>query len=232
MFIPIGDDNARVSTRPWITWLIFAICAYVWYRQLYGSAAFTMGWSAVPYEVTHGIDLVSSNPLAENAQAPGPKPIQFTLISSMFMHGGWLHIIGNMVYLLVFADQIEHRLGHFRFLIFYVICGLIAGLAQVLSQPNSLIPILGASGAIAAVLGAYLFTTPRNRVTSLFFIFIVSTPAWVLLPLWFVLQVLALRSMDTSQVSNVAYLAHISGFIAGAILVHVMTPRSYAKRAR
>lgn len=235
MFIPIGDDNSRITTKPWVTWAITLACAYVWYRQLTGGDAFTMAWSATPYEITTGKDLTSPVAVTNNGEtaviphSPGPYPIQLTLLSSMFLHGSWLHGIGNMAYLLVFADQIEHRLGHWRFILFYIACGLVAGLAQVWSQPESPIPILGASGAIAGALGAYLVTTPRNTVKLLVFLWVVRTPAWFVLSLWIVLQIMALRAMDPAQVTGVAYLAHIGGFIAGAILVYVMTPRKSSR---
>jgi len=234
MFIPIGDDNSRVRITPWLTWAIVAACCYVWYRQLTGGEAYTMGWSAIPYEITHGVDLIHTQEIviegsAEKIQhARGPQPIYVTLLSSMFMHGSWMHLIGNMIYMLVFADQIEARLRRFRFLIFYVVCGLAAAMAQILSRPDSIIPILGASGAIAGVLGAYLVTTPRNPVLLLIFIWVITVPAWLVLGGWFALQLLALRGMDPSAVSGVAYMAHIGGFIAGAILVHALTPRRRA----
>lgn len=231
MFIPIGDDNSLVRIRPWLTWAIVATCCYVWYRQLTGGEAFTMGWSAIPYEISHGVDLVHTQDLVihgtvERIQhAPGPQPIYLTLLSSMFMHGSWLHLLGNMMYMLVFADQIEARLGRVRFLLFYLACGLAAALAQIYSRPDSVIPILGASGAIAGVLGAYLVTTPRNPVRLLILIWVVTVPAWLVLGVWFALQLLSLRTMDPSSVSGVAYMAHIGGFVIGSILVYLLTPR-------
>jgi membrane associated rhomboid family serine protease len=238
MFIPIGDDNSQRRSFPLITWVITGICAYLWYRQLTSGDAFTMAWSATPQEITSGHDLVA--PVAITTpegptiihHVPGPRPIQLTLLSSMFLHGSWGHILGNLLYLLVFADQIEDRLGRFRFVIFYLICGLVAAIAQVAGQPHSVVPILGASGAIAGTLGAYLTTKPRNRVRVLALIFVISVPAWLVLGLWFGLQLLAIRSMDPGQVSGVAYLAHVGGFVTGAILVHVMTPRRQTNLSR
>src|SRR5690606_13818873 len=123
---------------------------------------FTYAFSAVPFEITQGVDLVGPQPIPIDGQVfeiphePGPDPIWITLLTSMFMHGGWLHLAGNMLFLWIFGDNVEHRIGHVPFAVFYVVAGLIAALAQILVAPESIIPILGASGAISGVLGAYL----------------------------------------------------------------------------
>lgn len=239
MIFPIGDENSGLRRLPVVTWLVAGICAWLWYRQLTQGEAFTMAWSATPVEITHNRDLTS--PVAVTVgdrsvvidHTPGPWPVQLTLLSSMFLHGSWMHLLGNLMYLLIFADQIEDRLGRFRFAVFYLVCGLVAALAQVLSQPDSVIPILGASGAIAGTLGAYLVTTPSNPVKLLvFFIKVVRVPAWTVLSFWIVTQVLAVRAMAPGEVGGVAYLAHIGGFVAGAVLVHLMTPEKREARAR
>jgi membrane associated rhomboid family serine protease len=229
MFIPIGDDNSRRALTPYVVYGLMAANAAVWLLQLSQGEAFTNGYSAVPYEITHGDDLVGTTFLNIDGRAfplnhyPGPSPIQFTLLSSMFMHGSWMHIIGNMLYLGIFADQIEDLLGHARFLFFYILCGLAAGMAQIFYQMDSPIPCLGASGAIAGALGAYLIKFPTNRVRVLVFRYIMVMPAYVVLGLWIVLQFLSQISTGAGQASGVAYLAHIGGFFAGVILVFVLS---------
>ena len=190
MFIPLGDDNATRRTRPLLIYGLILANALVWLLQLSMGDAFTMGFSTVPYEITNGTDLVGvrrividGHPLALRHYA-GPQPIYLTLLTSMFMHGSWMHIIGNMLYLWIFGDQIEDRLGRVKFLIFYLVCGVAAGLAQVIYQPTSIIPALGASGAIAGVLGAYLVRHPRNQVRVLFVNRVVMLPALVVLGGW------------------------------------------------
>ncbi len=151
----------------------------------------------------------------------------FTLITSQFLHGGWWHLLGNMLYLWIFGDNIEEQLGHVRFLLFYLLTGLIAGLAQVIIEPNSVIPIVGASGAIAGVLGGYLLLYPLARVTTFIpvFIFIrVQLPAILVLGFWFVTQFFngaASIGMPTESSGGVAFFAHIGGFIAGFVLVRL-----------
>src|SRR5262249_54844914 len=151
-----------------------------------------------------------------------------TLLTSMFMHSGFLHIAGNMLYLWIFGDNIEDNFGHIKYAIFYIICGLAASMGQILVDPDSPIPSLGASGAIAGVLGAYLIMFPRNRIRTLFvgipiFIFFggFELPAIIVIGFWFILQVVNqyLSTMSSAQSGGVAYMAHISGFIAGVILL-------------
>ena len=156
---PLGDDNTARRTTPVVVYGLILMNAVVWLLQLTMGDAFTMGFSTVPYEITHGTDLVGVQRIEVGGEVhplrhfPGPTPIYLTLLTSMFMHGGWMHIIGNMVYLWTFGDQIEDELGHGKFLLFYLLCGLAAGLAQVFYRPDAVIPALGASGAIAGVLG-------------------------------------------------------------------------------
>jgi membrane associated rhomboid family serine protease len=225
MFMPLGDDNAARRTRPVVVYGLILVNVVVWLLQLSMGDAFTMGFSTIPYEITNGTDLVGTKRILVDGQSialrhyAGPVPIYLTLLTSMFMHGSWMHIIGNMVYLWIFGDQIEDRLGRARFLAFYLLCGLAAGLAQVLFQPKSMIPGLGASGAIAGVLGAYLVKHPTNRVRVLFINRVVALPALIVLGGWIVLQVISQVSVVGNAGGGVAYMAHIGGFVAGMVLI-------------
>ena len=227
MFIPIGDDNSGRRITPYLVFGLIGLNALVWYLQLTAGEAFTYGFAAIPFEITRGVDLVEATVVNIGGRAfpvpqyPGPAPIHLTVLSSMFMHGGWMHILGNMLYLWIFGDQIEDLLGHFRFLAFYLICGAVATMAQILYQPDSVIPTLGASGAIAGVLGAYLIKYPRNPVRVLMFRYVMVMPAMVVLGFWIVLQVLSQVGTASGQASGVAYMAHIGGFVAGVILILV-----------
>jgi membrane associated rhomboid family serine protease len=226
--LPLGDDNSARRTTPVVVYGLILVNALVWLLQLSQGDAFTMGFSTVPYEITHGTDLVGVKRIVVDGHAqalrhyPGPTPIYLTLLTSMFMHGGWMHIIGNMVYLFIFGDQIEDRLGRVKFLLFYLVCGIAASLAQVMFHPDSLIPALGASGAIAGVLGAYLVLHPRNRVRVLAFNAILHVPAIIVLGGWIVLQIISQVSV-VQGAGGVAYMAHIGGFVAGMILIFLLT---------
>jgi membrane associated rhomboid family serine protease len=225
MFLPIGDDNSERHRTPVVVYLLIAASALVWMLQLSRGDSFTMGFSTVPYEITHGVDLTGAKRIVVEGGAqtlrhyPGPTPIYLTLFTSMFMHGSWMHIIGNMAYLWIFGDQIEDRLGHLKFLLFYLLCGLAAGFAQVIYSPDSIIPALGASGAIAGVLGAYLVRHPGNRVRVLMFYQVVALPAIVVLGGWFLLQVVSQITVVKGAGGGVAYMAHIGGFVAGFVLI-------------
>lgn len=222
MFIPIGDDNSRRRRLPLVVWLLIAANSYMWLQELQYGELFIAAFAAIPYEIATGTDLVTTKyatlggDLVPIPQAPGPRPIYLTLISSMFMHGSWLHIIGNMLYLLIFGDQIEDRLGHLRFLVFYLVTGVIAGLAQVIAEPYSILPCVGASGAIAGVLGTYLILYPGNAIRVLVLRSIVAMPAVVVLGFWGVLQVIGHLGNPSSQ-AGVAYAAHLGGFGAGLL---------------
>jgi membrane associated rhomboid family serine protease len=224
MFIPLGDDNSERFTMPLVVYLLIAANAVVWLLQLSMGDRFTMGFSAIPYEITHGVDLVGLKRITVDGHSQvlqhfrGPTPIYLTLLTSMFMHGSWMHIIGNMLYLWIFGDQVEDRLGHAKFLGFYLACGLAAGLAQVLFNASSMVPGLGASGAIAGVLGAYLLRFPRNKVRVLFLRSIVPVPAVLVLGAWFVLQLISQVTVVKGG-GGVAYMAHIGGFVAGLVLM-------------
>ncbi|HET8568390.1 MAG TPA: rhomboid family intramembrane serine protease [Candidatus Limnocylindria bacterium] len=198
------------------------------------SEAFTYAFSTIPFEITSGTDLVGPQaiPLPDGTSEtlvhqPGPSPIWLTLFSSMFMHGGYEHIFGNMLFLFIFGDNIEKALGMVKYAAFYLVCGVLASLAHVLSAPESTIPSLGASGAISGVLAAYLVFFPHNRVRVLMgFRYVTQVPALLMIGLWAVLQfVNGLSSIAVSaQTSGVAWFAHIGGFIAGAILAFLLRP--------
>ena len=209
--IPLKDDNPT-RTFPFVTILIIVTNIVVYIYQLtLGQKAetlFILRAGAIPYEIIHFADI---HPLAFI-----PPPL--TLFSAMFIHGGFLHVAGNMLYLWIFGDNIEDRLGHFRFIVFYLLSGLIASLAHIIILPNSAIPMIGASGAIAGVLGAYFLLYPRAHVLTLvfffFFVDIIRIPALVFLGLWFVFQILS-----SGAGGGIAWYAHIGGFIGGAVLV-------------
>lgn len=234
-FFPIGDDNSRVRTTPWLVWTIIAINAGVWLLQLLWGERFTNGWSVIPYELANNVDVTKASASALQvvvvdgkahhiSQYPGPVPIQLTLLSSMFMHGSWMHIIGNMLYLWIYGDQIEDLLGRTRFILFYLLCGLVAGLAQVAMDPQSIIPNLGASGAIAGVLGAYLVKYPTNGVRVIVFNAVQVLPAFLVLGGWIALQLIEQwNSLAVKSAGGVAYMAHIGGFVAGMVLVFVFS---------
>lgn len=235
-FFPLGDDNSQRRSTPVLVYGIIALNAAMWAVQLARGEPFSNGWSTVPYEITHGVDLTGSSPLALQAievgghmhampQYPGPQPIQLTLLTAMFMHGSWMHIFGNMLYLWIYGDQIEDLLGKLKFIIFYLLCGFAAAAAQIMANPESIIPCLGASGAIAGVLGGYLMKYPTNGVRVILGNSVVVMPAFVVLGGWIALQVIEqMNSLaGKSGGGGVAYMAHIGGFVAGVILVFVFS---------
>ena len=233
---PIGDDNSQRTRTPFVIYGLIVLNLAFFFAQLALGDRFTMGWSAIPYEITHGTDLTATqlvragNEAVALPHAPGPEPIQLTLLTAMFMHGGWLHLLGNMLYLWVFGDQIEDLLGHGKFLIFYLGCGLAASFAQILVDTDSRIPTLGASGAIAGVLGAYLVKFPRNTVRMVSGFGFFHVPALVALGLWIAIQVFGHVGVVAGQSSGVAYMAHIGGFVAGIVLALVLSPGRPGKR--
>jgi membrane associated rhomboid family serine protease len=237
MFLPIGDDNSRRRSTPIIVWLLVALNAFVWFLELQRGDAFFAAYAAVPFELSTGIDLTTTKYISIQGdlipipQAPGPVPIYLTLLSSMFMHGSWMHIIGNMMYLLIFGDQIEDRFGALRFLAFYLISGVAAGLAQVMTEPASVLPCVGASGAIAAVLGAYLALYPGNSVKVLILQTVVLMPAFIVLGFWGVMQVMGHFGNPTQQ-GGVAYMAHVGGFVVGVVSGTLVRIASFFRRTR
>lgn len=228
MIMPLGDDNSMRRTTPYVVYGLVAANILVFLLQMGLGDRFTYAFSAVPFEITHNQDLTQTVVISSGGerigipQFPGPFPIQITLLTSMFMHGSLMHIGGNMLYLWIFGDQIEDLLGHWRFLAFYLVCGFAADAAHIAGDVNSIIPTLGASGAISGVLGAYLVKYPTNRVRVLMLRIITEVPAYVALGFWIVIQVFSQLSIPRGSVgSGVAYLAHIGGFVAGVVLVFV-----------
>ena len=221
---PIGDENLPGRGQAWVTLGLIAInvAVFVLLQGASGDNTFTFGWSAIAREITTGVDLTQAVPVVIGGteytipQAPGPDPIQLTLLSSMFMHGSWLHLGGNMLFLWIFGDNVEHRAGRLSYLAAYLAAGLVGSLAQILSDPTSEIPSLGASGAISGVLGAYLVLFPRNRVTAFVFRFLVQIPALAAIGMWIALQVVSSLA-DPTGAGGVAYMAHIGGFAAGVL---------------
>jgi membrane associated rhomboid family serine protease len=234
MVMPLGDDNLDRHRTPYVTYVLIAINIVVWLLELSGGERFINGYSTIPFEITHNTDLVESQSVDVGGQSisipmyPGPKPIYLTLLTAMFMHASWMHIIGNMLYLWIFGDNIEDRLGHGKFIFFYLVCGLAATAAHVVFSANSVIPSLGASGAIAGVLGAYLILFPKKNVRVLFARQIVNMPAFIVLGLWIALQIFSQIGVSGGQSSGVAYLAHIGGFFAGAVLIFLFGGRRLA----
>lgn len=228
MFLPISDVTTPRRGFPAVVYLIICGNLAVWYLQLRGGVQFTMAYSAIPFEISHGVDLTHTlvrkidGERISLVHVAGPHPIQLTLLTSMFMHGSWMHLIGNMLYLHIFGDQIEGELGHFRFLLFYLCCGVVAGLSQIVVDPDSIFPCLGASGAIAGVLGAYLVTHPTNLVKVLVGWAVVYLPAFLVLGAWIALQFFGEAEARTGASSGVAYMAHIGGFAAGVVGVFLL----------
>jgi len=214
--IPLRDDNP-IRTRPLVTFALIALCtlAFLWQVSLSAN-----GQQQVAY-LFGFIPAV----LFGNAQLEGQWiPASTTIITSMFLHGGWLHLIGNMLYLWIFGDNIEDRIGRGRFLVFYLVCGGVAALGQGLADPQSEIPMIGASGAISGVLGAYLVLYPRAKVLVLLplliFITTVRVPALVVLGIWFAGQLLS-SLIAAPGSGGVAFAAHVGGFVAGVVLIRL-----------
>lgn len=232
MLFPIGDDNYERRALPVVTWTLIAIniLVYVLLQGLTGENAFTFAYSVVPYEITHNVDLVGDFRVGNGLVKlfPGPTPIWLTILSAMFMHGGLSHIGGNMLYLWIFGDNVEDNMGRVRFLIFYLLCGILATAAHILVGPNSRIPSLGASGAIAGVLGAYLIMFPQNSVRVIAFYQIIPLPAIIVIGLWGLLQFWnGFGSLGRGGASGgVAYMAHVGGFVAGIVLCFFFRDRS------
>lgn len=226
---PIGDDNSDRTITPIVNYLFIGInvIVFVLLQGLGGNDAFSYAFSLVPKEVTDGIDITgvqivrdSFGNVGEIRHYDTPLPVYFNFLSSMFMHGSIGHILGNMLFLWVFGDNLENLLGHIRFIAFYLVCGFAAALAQVVMDSDSVIPMLGASGAISGVLGGYLVLFPRRRVRAIIFNFLTEVPAFVALGLWIGYQ-LILGYLTPAGTGGVAYAAHIGGFIAGAALINV-----------
>ncbi|MDA0746688.1 MAG: rhomboid family intramembrane serine protease [bacterium] len=222
MLLPIKDDNPT-RRLPVVTVAILLANVVVFFYSFFlgsnGFDAFTLRLGVIPFEITHAVDAIS----------PTPIPLYLTLITSMFMHGGWMHLGGNMLYLWIFGKNVEDALGRFRFLLFYLFCGVVATLAHVVSDPGSTVPLVGASGAIAGILGAYLAAFPGTRVHVLVFLFIfiqvIRIPAVLVLGVWFVIQLFSASAEAAGTGGGVAWYAHIAGFVVGYMLMRTRVRR-------
>jgi len=244
MVFPLYDDNSDRTLTPIVNYILIAInvLVFVFLQQLGSNDRFTYAFSTVPQEIISGRDVTTPPRIVENPVTgqelrilglqPTPGSVYLTLLISMFMHGGIAHIAGNMLFLWIFGDNVEDRMGHIRYLIFYLVCGVLASLAHVVTtamfatEPASLlIPSLGASGAISGVLGGYILLYPRRRVTVILFRFLTEVPAYVAIGIWFAFQLISGLGMlgGGSQQGGVAYAAHVGGFVAGIVLVKVFT---------
>jgi membrane associated rhomboid family serine protease len=211
--IPLGDASRRTRRFAVVTALIIVANAWVFLRELQGGDYFVARWAVIPASITSGHAWI-------------------TLLTAMFMHGSWLHILGNMIFLWAFGPEIEDAMGRMRYLVFYLIGGVVAMLAQVAGSPTSTVPCIGASGAIAAVMGAFIVMFPRDRIRSLVWILVFVTiariPAALLIGVWFVIQLLDAGSVAKVQTGGVAYLAHVGGFLFGVVTARLWArPRVY-----
>ena len=200
--IPLSDASRRPVRLPVVTAFIIAVNVFVFLLELMRGDAFVMQWSAIPAQIISGHHWI-------------------TVLTAMFMHGSWSHIIGNMIFLWAFGPEIEDAMGRGRYLLFYLAGGLVAMLAQILANPHSTVPNLGASGAIAAVMGGFIVTYPRDRIKAVLFIFIfvriTFIPAALLIGFWFLTQLVHAGAVAQVQTGGVAYLAHVGGFLFGAV---------------
>ncbi|MGI8544751.1 MAG: rhomboid family intramembrane serine protease [Aridibacter sp.] len=225
---PMGDDNSDIVITPYVNYAFIAInvLVFVFLQQLGSNETFTYAFSLVPQEITTGVDLIGPQSITVGEQTAQimhqntPLPVYFNFISSMFMHGGFGHIFGNMLFLWIFGDNIENLIGHFRYIAFYLVCGIAAALAQIIMGPDSIIPMLGASGAISGVLGGYILLFPKRKVRALILRMYTTVPAYVALGLWIGYQIV-LGYLAPSGEGGVAYAAHIGGFVAGVALIKV-----------
>lgn len=216
---PLGDDDRNVTITPLVTYTLIVINVLVFLLELSAGDAFINEWAFVPARF-------SRNPAAD----------VHTIFSAMFMHGGWMHLFGNMLYLWIFGNNVEDRFGHVRFLIFYLVSGILATLAQYAAMPGSSIPNVGASGAIAGVLGAYLLLFPRQQVQVAIGYAVVPMPALIVIGFWIVLQLFSgvgsiAATDETSAQGGVAYMAHVGGFFAGLALAFIMRGRGPSRTA-
>ncbi|MCC7023567.1 MAG: rhomboid family intramembrane serine protease [Thermomicrobiales bacterium] len=217
---PIGDENVGTSIKPYVNWALIGLCVVVFLYELIlpprQLEAFFFQFGAIPAEVTQFQNL-------------------YTVLTSMFVHGGLAHIFGNMLFLYIFGDNIEDAMGHLPYLLFYLLCGFAAAATQILLSPNSTIPIIGASGAISGVMGAYIVLFPQGKVrTIVFFGFfgqVILVPAWVMIGIWFALQLFSgFTTLGAADTGGVAFWAHVGGFITGAILVWLFRDKDAVAR--
>jgi len=234
--LPIGDDNSDRTITPLVNYLLIAmnVAVFVFFQGLGSNERFTYAFSTVPQEIVTGRDVATQVTIKDPASGevagtvdlePTPISVYLTLLTSMFMHGGIAHIFGNMLYLWIFGDNLENVMGHLRYLVFYLVCGILASLAHVFSTVafggNPYLPSLGASGAISGVLAGYIVLFPHRRVRVIVFRTIQEVTAIWAIGIWFAFQLISGLGMlgGGSQAGGVAYAAHIGGFIAGLILV-------------
>jgi membrane associated rhomboid family serine protease len=209
--IPIGDDNSARRITPVVTYVLIALNVLVFFLELNNGEAFIQRWAFIPARFLE-------NPAGDFV----------TLFTSMFMHAGWAHLLGNMLYLWIFGDNVEDRLGHGLYFAFYILCGLAATFAQLAISLGSSVANVGASGAIAGVLGAYLVMFPRGRVNVLLGRFVTPMSALIVIGLWFLLQIfsqISVFSASSQGEGGVAYMAHIGGFVAGVVLAFLLGGR-------
>lgn len=226
---PIGDDNSDRRIVPLVNYAIIGVNVLVFLilQQLGNNDAFTNAFALVPKEITAGVDLSGVQVIRDSLGRTGeivlystPLPVYFNFLSSMFMHGDIMHILGNMLFLWIFGDNIENLIGHFRYFVFYLICGFAAAAGQIIMGPDSVIPMIGASGAISGVLGGYLLMFPNRPVRALLFNMLTTVPAFVAIGVWIVYQIV-LGFLSPSGGGGVAYAAHIGGFLAGLALIRI-----------
>ena len=225
---PIGDDNSDRTIQPIVNYAIIGlnVLVFVLLQQLGTNEAFDYAFSLVPKEITTGVDLVGPQIVVDPSGGEAarimlydtPLPVYFNFLTSMFMHGGFMHLFGNMMFLLIFGDNLENLIGHVKYAAFYLVCGFAAALAQIFMDPNSVIPMLGASGAISGVLGGYVVLFPTRKVRAIIFNFLTTIPAVGAIGIWIVYQ-LILGWFTPAGSGGVAYAAHIGGFVAGAALI-------------
>ena len=212
--MPIGDDNSSRRTVPLVTYALIVLNVLFFLVEMNGGDAFIMKWAFVPSRFL-------ANPVGEFA----------TLFTSMFMHAGWVHLGGNMLYLWIFGDNVEDRFGSTKFILFYLLCGLGATFAQLMFSLESNIPNLGASGAIAGVLGAYILMFPQGSVRVLQGQRIIQVPALIVIGLWIVLQLFSgIGSISAADTGGVAYMAHVGGFVSGFVLTYLLGGSGASRR--
>ncbi|MCS6851261.1 MAG: rhomboid family intramembrane serine protease, partial [Gemmataceae bacterium] len=237
MVVPLFDDNTDRRSWPYVTYLLIAanLVVFVLAEDMGRNATIVYALATVPREIVTGRDVITETHVVPDPVTGGyltipglaktPGPVYLTLLTSMFLHAGWLHLLGNMLFLWIFGDNVEDALGHVRFLIFYLVCGVLAALAQVfdtvarfgLGSQEALTPCVGASGAISGVLGSYLLLFPHKRVVVILFRILTEVPAWVAIGTWFAFQIFS--SWVEGFQSGVAYAAHLGGFVVGLALV-------------
>jgi membrane associated rhomboid family serine protease len=213
---PIGDENAGTIIKPIVNWTLIGLCVAVFIYQVSlpprALEAFFLQYGVIPAELTAGENYLS-------------------VLTSMFLHGGFGHLFGNMVFLYVFGDNIEDAMGHISYLLFYLLCGIAAALTQVFLNPDSTIPMIGASGAISGVMGAYIVLFPRGNVRAIVFYAVMLVPAWIMIGVWFALQLFSgFSTLGGPDVGGTAFWAHVGGFVAGTILVWLFRDKEAVAR--